>query len=114
MSNTKVYKGIICLEIASEKGALWWPQGGRLHYTPMKIQDIKQVVQGTVPGEARKVWAVPLEVQGKPSLVAINLPRSDVWGLKQGRPSLASLPLPEAGPEYQPWPSYALWNPELV
>lgn len=114
MSNVKLYKGIVCLEIASEKGALWWPQGGRLHYTPMKIADVRQMVQGTVSGEGRRVWAVPLEINGKSSLVAVNLPRSDVWGLRQGRPSLAALPLPTATPDYQPWPSYALWNPALV
>lgn len=114
MSNVKIYKGIICLEIASEKGPLWWPQGGRLHYTPIKIQDIKQLVQGTVSGEGRAVWAVPLEVRGKPSLVAINLPRSDIWGLKAVRLLPSDLVLPATSPTYEPWPGYALWNPNLV
>lgn len=114
MSNVKIYKGIICLEIPSENGPKWWPQGGRLHYTPIKVQDIRQLVQGTVPGEGRKIWAVPLEVQGKSSLVAINIPRSDLWALQQARLLPSDLPLPPGSPTYETWPSYALWSPDLV
>ena len=114
MSNTKVYKGILCLEIASQNGPKWWPQGGRLHYTPIKIQAVRQLMQGTVSGEGRKIWAVPLEIQGKSSLVAINLPRSDLWGLKQAGLLPVDLPLPAQSPTYETWPEYALWNPELV
>lgn len=114
MSNTKVYKGILCLEVASQNGPKWWPQGGRLHYTPIKIQDVRQLMQGTVPGEGRKIWAIPLEIRGKSTLVAINIPRSDIWGLKQAGLLPSDLPLPTTSPTYEPWPNYALWNPSLV
>ncbi len=105
MSKLKIYEGIACLEIESSLGHLWWYQPGKLAYTPVEIKDIKRLVVGKTG--RRDVLAVPIQLGSQKTMVALNMPRTDVWTLKQ----LGLLPpnykVPAEKPAYTPWPEYA-------
>ena len=102
MSKMKIYKGVACLEATSPHGGRWWYQPGKLAYTPIRIDDIRRVVAGRVG--LKRVLAVPVEWGGQRTMVAINLPRTDVWTLRERGLLPASYKLPDARPVYTPWP----------
>ena len=105
MANIKVYKGVVALEMPMPDGPLWWPQGGALHYAPLTIAAITQVERRRTLPSGRVVWAVPLATGAGPVWVAINEPRSDLWGLKAAGWLPADYPLPSLFGAYSPWPS---------
>lgn len=106
MSKLKIYKGVVCLEAPSAYGERWWYQPGKLAYTPVKITDIKRLQAGTIG--LKKVLVVPVQIGNQHTMVAINLPRSDLWTLQ----ALGMLPswvkLPDEAPQYTPWPDYTV------
>lgn len=102
MSKLKIYQGVVCLEITSPHGALWWYQPGKLAYTPAKIADIRRLQSGTIG--VKKVLAVPVQLGHQQTMVAMNLPRSDLWTLKALGMLPAWVTLPDEAPEYTPWP----------
>ena len=105
MSKLKIYQGVLCLEAPSPNGHRWWYQPGKLAYTPVKIKDIRRLQSGTIG--LKKVLVVPVQMGSQQTMVAVNLPRSDLWTLQ----ALGMLPswitLPETPPAYAEWPEYA-------
>lgn len=112
VSKAKIYEGIVCLEMRTPDGAAWWYQGRSLAYTPARIENIRKVVQGRTG--ARTVWAVPMEDGYQQVLVAINIPRSDVWTLKRRGLLPDDFELPTPTPTYTPWPDYARKDPQRL
>lgn len=110
MSKLNVYEGIACLEVPSDHGHLWWYQGARLAFSPLRVAAVPQVV--VAQRGVRTLWAVPLELPTGITLVALNLPRTDTRALKRRGLLPPDIPDPE-GP-YAPWPLYARQNPDLV
>ena len=104
MSKLKIYQGVLCLEAPSPNGERWWYQPGKLAYSPVKISEIRRLQSGTIG--VKKVLVVPVQVGSHQTLVAVNLPRSDLWTLK----AMGMLPLwiniSDEPPEYTPWPEY--------
>ncbi len=81
MNKAKVYKNIICLEVASKDGPKWWYQGGNLAYTPIHVKELIQVSSGRIKKTGREVLTTAIDIGGQPQLVAINFARSDVAAL---------------------------------
>jgi hypothetical protein len=106
-TKAKVYKDIICLEVASPEGPRWWFQTPALAYTPYHVDRIRRLVWGTLSGSARQVLAVPVQQGGKEVLVAINLPRSDIAALKRKGLVPEGYQLPTRTDTYTPWPDHA-------
>lgn len=99
---TKIYKGIVCLEVVSANGTKWWYQGYSMSYSPFPLKELRQVAQGTLKKGGRKVFTTAIDIAGTPRVVAINMQRSDVWGMiKQGLIP-ANTPLPRTQPNYTP------------
>lgn len=112
MSKAKIYQGIVCLEITSPNGSQWWYQTGRLAYTPARIANMQKLIKGYVG--VRQVWAVPVQAGRTQTMVALNMPRTDVWGLKKAGLLPPDFPLPNTPPVYEPWPAYAQQHPDSV
>lgn len=104
MAKQKIYKGVACLEATAPGGDLWWYQPNNLAYAPIRIDDIKKVVAGRVG--AKRVLAVPVQWGPRRTMVALNLPRTDLWTLKERGllPPSYKLPANEP-PDYTPWPT---------
>lgn len=103
MAQQKIYKGVACLEATSPEGDRWWYQPGELAYSPVRIDDIKRVVAGRIG--LRRVLAVPVQWGSRRTLVALNLPRTDLWTLKERGLLPESYKLPsEEKPAYTEWP----------
>lgn len=109
----KVYKDIICLEIHTPHGGKWWWQSGNLAYTPCHISLVREV-QSTATTHKGKVLAVPVRINGRTVLVAVNVPRSDMAALEHyGRIEKGSVRYtPPAS--YTPWPDYTQNNPANI
>lgn len=102
MSKQKIYKGVACLEATAPGGERWWYQPGKLAYAPIRIDDIKRIVAGRVG--VKRVLAVPVQWGSRRTMVALNLPRTDLWALRERGLLPASYKLPEQPPAYNKWP----------
>ena len=102
MSKLKIYKGVACLEATSPGGDRWWYQPGKLAYSPIRIADIKKIVAGRVG--VRKVLAVPVAWGSHRTMVALNLPRTDLWTLRDMGLLPPGYKMPNEPPQYTPWP----------
>lgn len=105
----KIYKGVLCLEIASRVGAKWWYQTPGLAFTPFALSDVPNITQGRIVGTQRHIAALNLMVSGQKRLVAINLPRSDIGGMMRRGLWDDDFPHPGFNIEnitYTPWPEY--------
>jgi len=99
-AQTKIYKDVVCLEVASSNGPKWWYQGYSMSYSPFPIKALKQVAQGTIKQGNRKVMTTAIDIGGTPHVVAINMQRSDVWAMIRRGLVPASTSLPRAEPNY--------------
>ncbi|MBI1363246.1 MAG: hypothetical protein GC134_04620 [Proteobacteria bacterium] len=106
-TKAKVYKDIICLEVASPEGGKWWFQTPSLSYTPYHVDRIQRLVWGKMTGSSREVLAVPVQKGAQEVLVAVNLPRSDLAALKRRKLIPAGYPVPDRENAYTPWPDHA-------
>jgi hypothetical protein len=106
-TKAKVYKDIVCLEVASPDGGKWWFQTQALAYTPYHVDRVTRLVAGTLTGSSRSVLAVQIKQEGHDILVAINIPRTDVVALKRKKLVPSSYPLPDRVDVYTPWPDHA-------
>ena len=83
----KIYKGVICLEMPSRTGGIWWYQGMGLGFTPWKIEGITQIkytrLHGAGHTAGRETMVAHIPIAGVMQWVAVNLPRSDIPALKQ-------------------------------
>lgn len=104
---TKIYKDVVCLEVISSNGPKWWYQGYNMSYSPFPVNALKQVVQGRIRQGNKKVFTTAIDIGGVPSMVAINMQRSDVWALIRRGLIPASTPLPRSTPNYSD-------NPEKI
>ena len=102
MAQQKIYKGVACLEATAAGGEKWWYQPGNLAYAPIPIADIKRVVAGRIG--VKKVLAVPVQWGARRTMVALNLPRTDLWTLKEQGFLPQNYQLPDAPPTYTEWP----------
>ena len=101
----RIYQGIICLEMPSRTGHLWWDQGYQLGYTPYPAIQVDRVQYGVLHGNRRPVLAAQITTAGGRQWVAVNLPRSDVFALKQRGLWHADMVAPyNEKPNYTPWP----------
>lgn len=105
MSKLKIYQGVLCLEAPSPHGHRWWYQPGKLAYTPVRIKDVRRLQSGTIG--LKKVLVVPVQVGAQQTMVAVNLPRSDLWTLQTLGMLPRWIPLAEEPPDYTPWPDCA-------
>jgi hypothetical protein len=80
-NKTKIYKGLICLEVESRVGAKFWYQTLNVSYTPYPISAVRKLGMGMLHGSGRRV--VMAEVSG--SRIVLNLARSDCLGLQERR-----------------------------
>jgi len=103
-AKTKIYKDIVCLEVASSNGAKWWLQGYGMSYSPMPVNAIKQVAQGTLRGTNRKVLTTAIDIAGQATMVTINTQRSDVWAMIRRGLIAKDTPLPRENPNYTQHP----------
>jgi len=112
-ANLKVYKDIICLEVPTPHGPKWWWQSGNLAYTPCHISLIQEVKQATVSNKGNML-TVPVRIDGRTVLVAINVARSDIAALENynriPRGSVRYTP-PQ---QYTPWPEYTQNSPARI
>ena len=113
-TKAKVYKGIACLEMMSPDGGKWWYAGGSLAYAPVLISEIKRLQYGVLRVGKREVLALPLRIDGREHLVALNLPRTDIVGLKARGLWPDVLTAPHQTTAYTPWPEYAQNNPRVL
>jgi hypothetical protein len=97
---TKIYKDVVCLEVTSSNGPKWWYQGYNMSYSPFPVSALKQVAQGTLRNSGRKVFTTAIDVAGTPSVVAINMQRSDVWAMIRRGLVPSNTPLPRTNPDY--------------
>lgn len=112
-AKTKIYQGIVCVELRTPEGPQWWYQGAALAFSPVKVASIRRIVRGLVG--RKQVWAVPFDDGRTQALAAINLPRSDLWALKAQGLLPADFPLPSpTPPAYTPWPAAARANPGSI
>lgn len=108
-----MYKDIICLEIRTPHGGKWWWQSGSLAYTPCHIGLVREVKHASVTGKGNMI-TVPVHIDGRTVLVAVNVPRSDIaalerYGLIQKGSVRYSPPA-----AYAPWPEYTQNNPARI
>ena len=102
MTTQKIYQGIACVEATVPGGDKWWYQPGNLSYAPILIDDIRRVVSGRIG--VKRVLAVPVQLGGRHTMVALNLPRTDLWTLKSRGLLPQNHTLPDTPPQYTPWP----------
>lgn len=113
-TKAKVYKNIACLEICSSYGPKWWYQGGSLAYTPVLIDEIHAVRCGILKGNRKEVLVVGVTLHGKEHLVALNLPRTDIVGLKARGLFPEHLHAPHTTTHYTPWPQETKSSPHNI
>lgn len=106
-AQTKIYKDIICLEVISANGPKWWYQGYSMSYSPFPLKNIRQIAKGRLKQGNRLVYTTAIDIAGKPRVVAINMQRSDVWGMINRGLIPANTPLPRAQANYSQ-------NPEKI
>ena len=98
----RIYRGIICLETHYQRAHLWWDQGFGLDYCPYRIDSIQKLQFGHLEGTNQPFLAVNIPGTG---LVAINLPRSDIFGLEERIKWPKGLRKPYSiKPNYTNWP----------
>ena len=102
MTTQKIYRGVACVEATVPGGGLWWYQPGKLSYAPIRIDGIKRIVSGRIG--TKRVLAVPVEWGARRTMIALNLPRTDLWTLKERGLLPENYKLPEKPPTYTPWP----------
>lgn len=100
MSKVKVYKGIACLEMQSKEGPRWWYQPETLAFTPIPIKMIRRLMWGRVTSTGREVLAAEMKIDRKITKVALNIPRTDVQGLKDAGLVPPGFNLPEPTTKY--------------
>lgn len=103
-SQTKIYQGIICLEIPSSNGAKWWLQGYNTSYSPFPISAVKEIAKGRIKATNKAIFATPIDISGAPKLITINMQRSDVWTLIKKGFIPKDTPLPRSIPNYSKSP----------
>lgn len=101
----RIYEGIVCVEMPSRTGHMWWDQGYQLGYTPLPVQRIGKIQYGVLHGNRRPVLAAHIMTGGGMQWVAVNLPRSDTFALKSRGLWSAEIEEPYSEkPKYTPWP----------
>jgi len=99
-AKTKIYKNIICLEVASSNGPKWWLQGYNVSYSPIPVSAIKQIAAGRLRQTNKHVFTTAIDIGGKATMVTINLQRSDVWAMIKKGLVPKDTKLPRTEPNY--------------
>lgn len=100
-----IYEGVACLEVWSAHGARWWYPGGALAYSPVLVEELRDLGMARVEPYGRSMLVA--HVPGLAEWVAVNLARTDVAALRRrGRWSPEFPTPPFARIAYTAWPAY--------